>query len=199
MKNVPAVALILITSLLFCLAVTCSSQNAPKFQSVSGEFARDWIKSFKAENPQPVQESNISASEDNSSDLWKWGGTPRGRRVEDGQLIADPNYVPGNLNLSNWLDDAYTDPDTGLLLLEYLDPFTGKKTYSYLNPDTQHPIFTYYSYQDDKTGRTAYSYIDPLTGKAVNSDEPPTDILYDLIAGLADRTITSQSEPWVRL
>ena len=36
-----------------------------------------------------------------------------------------------------------------------------------------------------------YSYIDPLTGEAVYSDEPPMDILYDLIAGLADRTITS--------
>ena len=106
-------------------------------------------------------------------------------------MIVDPNYTQGKLNLSEWLDDAYTDPDTGLPLLEYLDPFTGKKTYTYLNPDTQHPIFTYYSYQDDKTGRTAYSYIDPLTGEAVYSDEPPMDILYDLIAGLADRTITS--------
>lgn len=199
MKNVYAVAAILITSLLFCLAVTCSSQNAPEFQSVNGEFARNWIESFKAENPQPVQESNVSTVENNSSNLWNWGGVPRGSRIEDGKLIADPNYIQGKLNLSEWLDDAYTDPDTGLPLLEYLDPFTGKKTYTYLNPDTQHPIFTYYSYQDDKTGRTAYSYIDPLTGKAVNSDEPPTDILYDLIAGLADRTITSQSEPWVRL
>lgn len=44
-----------------------------------------------------------------------------------------------------------------------------------------------------------YSYIDPMTGKAVYSDEPPMDILYDLISSLADQTITSRIEPWVRL
>ena len=95
MKNIPAVAAILITSLLFFLAVTCSSQNAPEFQSVSGEFARNWIESFKAENPQPVQESNVSTVENNSSNLWNWGGAPRGSRIEDGNLIADPNYIQG--------------------------------------------------------------------------------------------------------
>ncbi|KUG17867.1 hypothetical protein ASZ90_012437 [hydrocarbon metagenome] len=38
-----------------------------------------------------------------------------------------------------------------------------------------------------------------MTGKAVYSDEPPMDILYDLISSLADQTITSRIEPWVRL
>ena len=193
-------AMLIAFCLLFGLVAVCSSQNAPEFQSVSGEFARGWIESFKAENPQPVQENQVSTGEDSSSNLWSWGGAPRGSRIEDGKLITDPNYHQGQLNLSgNWLDDAYTDPDTGLPILVYLDPFTGKKTYTYLNPDNQLPIFTYYSYQDDKTGRTAYSYIDPLTGKAVYSYEPPLDMVNELIGGLTDRIISSQKKPWVRL
>jgi hypothetical protein len=194
-----AIAILIAFCLLFGLVAVSSSQNAPEFQSVSGEFARDWIESFKAENPPPVQENENSGGENNSSNLWSWGGAPRGSRIEDSKLITDPNYLRGQLNLStDWLGDAYTDPDTGLPLLEYLDPFTGMKTYTYLNPDTQLPIFTYYSDQDDKTGRTAYSYIDPLTGKAVYSSERPLDIINDLIGGLADQ-ITSQGQPWVRL
>ena len=200
MKNIPAVAVILITSLMFCLAVTCSSQNAPEFQSVSGEFAREWIESFKGENPRPSEENQIGAGDRNSSSLWSWGGAPKGSRMEGGKLLTDPDHLQRQFNLSsNWMDDAYTDPDTGLPLVEYLDPFTGKKTYTYLNPDTELPVFTYYSYQDDKTGRTSYSYVNPLTGKAVYSDEPPLDIVNDLFAGLASRIITSQREPWIQL
>ena len=193
------IAILIAFCLLFGLVAVSSSQNAPEFQSVSGEFARDWIESFKAENPPLLQENENSGGNNNTSNLWSWGGAPRGSRIEDSKLITDPNYLQGQLNLStDWLDDANTDPDTGLPLLEYLDPFTGMKTYTYLNPDTRLPIFTYYSYQDDKTGKTAYSYIDPLTGKAVYSYEPPLDIINDLIGGLADQ-ITSQGHPWVRL
>lgn len=195
----PAGAAILIAfCLLISLVSVSSSQNAPEFQSVSGEFARDWIESFRAENPRPGQENTESAGDGNSS-LWSWGGAPKGSRIDDGKLLTDPDYLQGQLNLSsNWMDDAHIDPDTGLPLVVYLDPFSGMRTHTYLNPDTELPVFTYYSYQDDKTGRTSYSYVNPLTGKAVRSDEPPLDILDDLIGEVADR-ITSQSEPWTQL
>ncbi len=199
--SVAATASILISlCLLMSLVAVCSSQNAPEFQSVSGEFARDWIESFKAENPQPGQENQLGSGDRNNSSLWSWGGAPEGSRIENGRLLKDPDYLQGQLNLSSdWMGDAHIDPDTGLPLVEYLDPFSGTRTYTYLNPDTELPIFTYYSYQDEKTGRTKYSYINALTGKAVISDEPPLDMVNELIGGLADRTISGQSKPWIQL
>ncbi len=189
------VAFLMISCLLFTITTVCSSQSTPSFQSVSGEFARDWIDSYRAQNPQPAQESK-----GNGSDLWNWGSAPKGSRIDDGKLLTDPYYLRPQLNLSsNWLGDSYTDPDTGMPVQIYLDPLTGKTTYTYLNPSTGQPVFSYYTYLDDKTKKLVYAYIDPLTGNAIYSDEAPLDLVSSLLSGSAQQTVTNQNGPWIRL
>ncbi len=134
------IALLAVSCLLCIITTTCSAQSAaPSFQSVSGEFARTWITSNKAQISQPVQESP-----GNGSDLWNWGKAPKGSKIENGKLLTDPYYLRPLLNLSsNWLGETYTDPDTGLPVQIYLDPLTGKTTYTYLDPNSGRPIFSY--------------------------------------------------------
>ena len=171
-----------------------SGQSPPAFQSVSGEFAQNWIDDYKKDNgiadqPKP---SNIASnqSQDNDSDLWSWGGAPRGGRIVDGQLERDPNYLRPLLNLtSNWLDELYSDSDTGLPMEVYSDPVTGKKYYRILNPNTGIAFFTYFTYEDEKTGQMVYVYVDPDTGKEVKAASAPIDIIRSLAGGLADNLI----------
>lgn len=196
MRLVSAVIAILTVSCLLCVITTiCSAQSAaPSFQSVSGEFARNWITSSKTQNPQPVQESP-----GNGSDLWNWGKAPKGSKIDNGELLTDPYYLRPQLNLSsNWLGDTYTDPDTGMPVQIYLDPLTGKTTYTYLNPTGQ-PIFSYYSYRDTKTGEMVYAYTDPNTGNAISSDNIPVDIVNAIMNGLMPQSDTNPNGPWIRL
>ncbi len=186
-------------SVLLCLlAAGCSAESTSRFQSVSGEFAQAWISDFKAQSPKPVQEVH----NDNGSDLWNWGKAPKGSAIVDGKLITDPNYLRPWLNLSsNWLDESYTDPNTGLPVNTYLDPKTGNMVYSYLNPSTGNPYYTYYSYLDPKTGKRTYAYINPLTGKPVYSDVSPSSTLNTLLSsqqsnGLALPQAFTSNEPW---
>jgi hypothetical protein len=165
------------------------SENAPEYQSVSGEFAQNWIKNFKAESglaaPEVVEKETASFEDDeNKSDLWSWGTAPRGSKIVDGQLVKDPNYLHGLLNLSdNWLEESYTDSETGLPVNIYSDPLTGRKYYDVLNPKTNELLFAYYTYVDDKTGQTVYVYKDPTTGEEVHASAVPNDIIEYLATG----------------
>jgi hypothetical protein len=189
------VAFLMILCFLLAITTVCSAQSTPSFQSVSGEFARQWIDGLRAQNSQPVQESK-----GDGTDLWNWGSAPKGSKIENGKLLTDPNYLRPQLNLSgNWLGDTYTDPDTGMPIQIYLDPFTGKRTYTYLNPSTGQPVFSYYAYLDEKTGKTVYAYTDPRTGNAIYSEEAPIDLVNELSNGLALQTGTDQNGPWIRL
>ena len=162
---------------------------------MSGEFARQWIDSYRAQNPKPVQESA-----GNGSDLWNWGRAPKGSKIDNGKLLTDPYYLRPQLNLSsNWLGDSYTDPNTGLPVQIYLDPLTGKTTYTYLDPNTGQPVFSYYSYRDAKTGETVYAYADPTTGNVISSGSVPIDIIGAITNGLAQQSDTNSNGPWTRL
>jgi hypothetical protein len=188
------VAFLMISCLLFAITAVCTAQSTPSFQSVSGEFAREWINNFRAQNPQPAQESN-----GNGSNLWNWGSAPKGSRIEDSKLLTDPHYLRPQLNLSgNWLGDTYTDPETGMPIQVYLDPFTGRTTYTYLNANTGQPVFSYYTYPDAKTGKMVYVYTDPRTGNAVYSGEAPFDLVNELSNDLAAQTDTNLNGPWIR-
>jgi hypothetical protein len=181
--------------LLACLFVNLSSgQSPPIFQSVSGEFAKNWIEDYKKENgiADLPEAGNIASnqSQDNESDLWSWGSAPRGSRIVDGQLERDPNYLRPLLNLtSNWLDEIYIDSDTGLPMEVYSDPVTGRKYYHILNPNTGIAFFTYCTYEDKETGQTVYVYVDPDTGKEVKASSVPADIIRSLAGSMADNLI----------
>ncbi|MDD4776468.1 MAG: hypothetical protein PHG75_08145 [Syntrophomonas sp.] len=188
----PSASGIVIFLLLACLLINLSSgQSPPVFQSVSGEFAQKWIKDYKKESgiADPAKISS-NQSQDNDSDLWSWGNAPRGSKIVDGQLERDANYLRPLLNLtSNWLDELYTDSDTGLPMEVYSDPVTGRKYYHILNPNTGIAFFTYCTYEDEKTGQTVYVYVDPDTGKEVQATSAPVAIIKSLAGSLADNLI----------
>jgi hypothetical protein len=176
-----------------------SSEGAPYFQSVSGEFAQNWIKEFKKANEaidsdnsvEPVAEANPSEENEGNedeNDLWSWGSAPKGSEIVNGELVRDPYYLRPLLNFSsNWLDEDYTDSDNGLPINTYLDPRTGRKYYSYLSPTTGESFFSYYTYQDDLTGQTIYVYVDPVTGEEVHSISKPIEVINALAGGLYKR------------
>ena len=168
-----------------------SGQSPPAFQSVSGEFAQKWIEDYKEENGiVDSPKASLNQSQDNDSDLWSWGSAPRGSKIVDGQLERDPNYLRPLLNLtSNWLDEIYTDSDTGLPMEVYSDPVTGRKYYHILNPNTGIAFFTYCTYEDKDTGQTVYVYVDPDTGKEVKAGSVPADIIRSLAGSMADNLI----------
>jgi len=182
------------------LAVSSSQSTPPDFQSVSGEFAQKWIKDFKEKNAKPVPEVESDKSEGNGSDLWRWGKAPLGSKIVDGNLVTDPYYLRPLWDLSsNWLDETYTDPGTGLPMQTYTDPLTGKKIYRFLNPTTSKPFFTYSTYPDAKTGNLVYAYIDPMTGKEVYASFAPIDLINILAGKMTGQTVYNQNEPWTRL
>ena len=193
MKSIPFAAVCgFILLLAFCIQTALAgSEDAPDYQSVSGEFAQSWIKDFKEENglasPAIVQKqtaNNEGESDENDSDLWSWGTAPRGSKIVDGQLVRDPNYLRALLNLTdNWLDESYTDSVTGLPVNVYSDPLTGRKYYDVLNPKTGKPLFAYYTYEDERTGQLVYVYTDPDTGDEIHASSVPTDVIESLASG----------------
>jgi len=193
MKSIPFAALCgLLLLFAFCIQTAlASSEDAPDYQSVSGEFAQSWIKDFKEENglasPAIVREeiaNNEGESDENDSDLWSWGNAPRGSKIVDGQLVRDPNYLRALLNLTdNWLDESYTDSVTGLPVNVYSDPLTGRKYYDVLNPKTGKLLFAYYTYEDERTGQLVYVYTDPDTGEEVHASSVPIDVIESLASG----------------
>lgn len=194
MRLIPlAEACVLLLAL--CLQIALAdSEDAPNYQSVSGDFAQNWIKNFKEEtglaSPEVVEKETASFEDDeNKSDLWTWGNAPRGSKIVDGQLVRDPNYLHALFNLSdNWLDESYTDKETGLPVNVYSDPLTGRKYYDVLNPKTGDILFAYYTYEDEKTGQLVYVYTDPTTGEEVHASAMPTDIIEYLASGKSSYT-----------
>lgn len=149
-------------------------QGKDRFQSVSGEFAREVLSTLRSpdsmsgemqgndsrnsstdlENLGGTQKSNVTVEEEGgNSDLWSWGSAPKGSIIVDGELEEDPSYVRYWLNTTaNWLGEAS------------VGSYGGVPVYAHVNP---------------KTGKTIYSYIDPLTGKVKYSDiNPSTGTLY---------------------
>ncbi len=167
------IASTVISLMIICqLALTCSAESPSNVQSVSGEFARDWINSYEAQNSKLIHEERT-----NGSDLWNWGKAPKGSEIVDGKLLTDPNYLRPWLNLSsNWLGETYTDPNTGLYVDTYLDPMTGKLIYYYVNPTTGRRYYTYTSRIDPYTGNRVYAYVNPLTGETISSAISPDEI-----------------------
>lgn len=124
-------------SLIICLlAADCHAQSTSNFQNVGGDFGKNWMARYEAQNPKPA-EQNLT------NDLWSWGGSPKGTIVVNGQLMADPYYVWKSLNYtSGWLGKVYIDPTTGYPVYGYIDPYTGMQVNYYIDPKTGKPVYT---------------------------------------------------------
>ncbi|MDM7940411.1 MAG: hypothetical protein QUS07_08725 [Methanothrix sp.] len=145
---------VVVCVLLCLLAAQCHAQSTSRFQSVGGDFGQTWISNFKAANPEPAQESS------NGSDLWSWGGAPKGSIVVNGKLQADPYYYWKSLNFTNgWLGETSVDPYTGNPVYGYVDPNTGFVRYFYVDPSTGKPVYVNY---DPATGTPTYGSVSPF-------------------------------------
>lgn len=91
------------------LLVACYAQPTAEFQSVSGDFARSWLDVSHSQNSKPA--------ENKSSDLWSWGGLPKGKTLVNGELMPVTNgTIPAANDTANLIGDTYIDPYTGELV-----------------------------------------------------------------------------------
>jgi hypothetical protein len=79
------------------MAAGCYAQSMSYPQSVGGDFGRNWISSFKAQNPQQA-EPNLK------NDFWSWGSSPKGSIVVNGNLLPDPIAFgsPSTIPVAGW-------------------------------------------------------------------------------------------------
>jgi hypothetical protein len=136
------------------IASSCYAQSSSSAISVSGDFGRNWISSIKAQNPEP-------ADQNPENDLWSWGSSPKGSKIVNGKLVADPYYIWKSLNYSSgWLGQLYVDPNTGNPVYGYIDPFTGMTVSYYMDPKTGKPVYTdtYSSYEYPYIGSLLANY-----------------------------------------
>jgi hypothetical protein len=116
--------------------------NTPNYQSVSGEFAQNWLKDYMAKNPRTI--TNV-----NNTSLWDWGNVPKGKELVGGKLVDNHTYYQDMT--SNWLGDYFLNPYTS----EPLDPAKYPGYYlpvysspNYTNPYLpmqQQPVIQFYS------------------------------------------------------
>lgn len=127
---------VMVTLVIFLLAAGCYAQSMSNPQFVGGDFGRNWIGGFKAQNPQP-------AGQNLENDLWSWGSAPKGSIMVNGNLVPDPYYIWKSLNYtSGWLGKVYVDPTTGYPVYGYIDPRSGMPIYYYVDPKTGKPVYT---------------------------------------------------------
>jgi len=135
MKTALAVMVVLIACL---LAVNCYADGSSRFQSVGGDFGRDVIDTFKANDTMP---SNAGDNSSNNS-LWNWGAAPKGSLIQNGKLVDDPFNTWKSLNYTDgWIGEVEKDPFTGNSIYAYKVPGTGETKYFYLDPYTGEPIY----------------------------------------------------------
>jgi hypothetical protein len=107
-----AIAAIIIFTLSL-LIVACSAQTTDRFQGVGGDFGRNWISNFQAQNP-PAAEENLS------NDLWGWGGAPKGKALVGGKLVDATNTTNTVNFTANWLGEL---PQTSPIYMNSSSPY----------------------------------------------------------------------------
>jgi hypothetical protein len=116
--------------LLLCLMAHAQSvvmnNGSGNFQSVSGDFAQNWIKNYLAKNPSPVPQVN-------NTSLWGWGSIPKGKALVGGKLVE--NYTYYQNMTSNWLGDYYLNPYTS-------EPINPADYPGYTIPVYSNPVYT---------------------------------------------------------
>jgi hypothetical protein len=185
---------VIVLTMVFFFAAGCYAQSESRFQSVGGDYGQSWISSFKANNPQPTEESSSGSSNGSGSgsggNLWSWGSAPKGSMVVDGQLIVDPTYVLRNLTVTrNWLGETDSSNPT----YTYTDPKTGNQIYTYTDPNTGQ---TYYTYKDPNTNKQVNVYIDPYTGQPTHASFAPITSPNTVTGGVLLPPIFNSNNPW---
>lgn len=132
--------------ILLCLAAYAQSiavnNGAGTFQSVSGDFAQNWIKNYLAKNPSPVPQVN-------NTSLWGWGSIPKGKALVGGKLVE--NYTYYQNMTSNWLGDYFLNPYTSEPINpadypgSYIPVYSSPAYSNPYSPQQQSPLIQVYS------------------------------------------------------
>lgn len=86
MKTATAIIVSLIVSLaIFSLLESCYAQGVSYAPYVGGDYGRTWLASTGYQIPAPAQSTK--------SDLWYWGGGPKGSIAFNGYLVPDLRYI----------------------------------------------------------------------------------------------------------
>jgi hypothetical protein len=166
-----AFAAILLVILSF-LAQNCSAQgtNAGHFQSVGGDYARNWLNANaqNQQNSQASQNTQIDQSNQNAQNAQNAQNIQNTQNTQASQSYSSQKKS-GSGDLWSWGTAPRGSSIVGGELVAnpyYLWP--GLSTsYNWLgdsnaNPYAERPL---YSYTDPKTGETSYGYWDPTSGK----------------------------------
>ncbi len=126
MKTATAIIVSLLLSLaIFSLAGSCYAQGAAQY--VGGDFGRMWLASTGYQYPPPAQSTQ--------SDLWYWGGGPKGRMVVDGNLVPDPRYIWKSENGTGyWAGWNYPYTSGWYPVYSYKYPYTFTSGPYYVSP-----------------------------------------------------------------
>jgi len=102
MKYMVTISLVFLLSLASAqtgsLVAGDGADESSDFQNVGGDFGAAWLKDFLTYNEPPVQD-------DKKTDLWSWGGAPKGKKIEEGRLIDDIYINTTNIT-GEWLGEA---------------------------------------------------------------------------------------------
>lgn len=116
------IAFAVVVLFLLCLMVHAQSvvvnSGSGDYQSVSGDFAHNWIKNYLAKNPSPIPQVN-------NTSLWGWGAIPKGKALVGGKLVDNYTYYQNMTD--NWLGDYYLNPYTS-------EPINPAYYPGYINP-----------------------------------------------------------------
>jgi hypothetical protein len=131
----------------------CSLSNAlSPMQNVGEDYGRTWL----------TQYSNkfVTTSSNNTNDLWKWGGEPRGYEVFQGRLypLLSPAelYYPGFITNSTpiFLNGTAYMRDQRYMYLNYIPPYTSPNSVTdpwLLAQMTDRPIVVVYPAEDGRS------------------------------------------------
>ena len=79
------IALLMLSLMLIVLAGSCYAQGLSSAPYVGGDFGRAWLGNIDQLSAQPAKSTY--------SDLWNWGGGPKGSMAVNGYLVPDLRYI----------------------------------------------------------------------------------------------------------
>lgn len=88
--------LVILVLIAFCLVASA------KPVALGGDFGREWISNYLAENPAPFPQNNDSSS-------GNWGNAPKGQGTVGSNMVSQQNATNSIKPINNWLGDT-TNP-----------------------------------------------------------------------------------------
>lgn len=137
----------------YCYAQGMRTSYAPY---VGGEYGKIWLAGINSQRALPAAitppaqiaqpTGSTQPSQNRQSDLWNWGGGPKGSLIVNGNLQSDPRYIWVSINDTTgyWASDRYPYYSQWYPGYSYRYPYTWTPYYSYQTPYTPTYSYPYY-------------------------------------------------------